>query len=100
MIFEKARSYYNKRSDNLKNFHPLGLQMNLLTGVANGVLVARDVEECVDLLIGVLLNTLEFVFDDIEDVVVLREKYTKSIFRVVTKDKHLTNSFWNFYLLQ
>ena len=100
LIFEKAKSYYDQRSDSLKNFHPLGLQMNLLTGVANGVLVARDVGECVDLLRGVLLNTLEFVIEDIEGVVVLREKNTKSIFRVVTKDKHLTNSFWNFYLLQ
>ena len=26
------------------------------------------------------------------------EKSTRSIYRVVTKDEHLINSFWNFYL--
>jgi hypothetical protein len=30
--------------------------------------------------------------------VFLREKETRSVYRVVTHDKHLTNSFWNFYL--
>jgi len=28
----------------------------------------------------------------------LREKSTDSVFRVVTGDRFLTNAFWNFYL--
>lgn len=43
------------------------------------------------------LDLIEEVFDD-RDYLVLREKTTGSIFRVVTGDAMLTNAFWNFYL--
>ena len=91
------------------------MQINLQTGVANGVLVARSVGECAELVRGILLNELQFdieegvwnrvynrITDEQQDVFleadILRERKTKSIYRVVTKDSHLTNTFWNWYL--
>lgn len=95
---------YDERAETLHKIHPLTLQINLQIGVANGVLVARSPDECARLLRGIMLKELEF---DIEESpvqgqnynnYVLRERSTKSVFRVVTGDLLLTNSFWNFYM--
>ena len=99
---EAIRAHYDKRADTLKNSHPRGIQVNLETGVANGVLVARTTAECADLIRRILTWTLEFRI--CEKMVgdsrysLLREKSTDSVFRVVTGDRFLTNAFWNFYL--
>ncbi len=98
MIYEKAREMYEDRAKTLKEFHPLGLQANLTTGVANGVIVVRKVRECAELLHDVLARKLEFEIEELPHIFVLREKKTGSVYRVVTKDPLLTNSFWNFYL--
>ncbi len=101
LVFDSANALYEKRAKTLLKTHPLGLQVNLQTGVANGVLVARDVSQCAELLRGVLLNGLEFDLNEWTEengAIHLREKKTGSVYRVVTKDAHLTNSFWNFYL--
>jgi hypothetical protein len=98
MIYQKAREMYENRAKALKEFHPLGLQVNLATGVANGVLVVRKVRECAELLYDVLVQKLEFEIEELPHIFVLREKKTGSVYRVVTKDALLTNSFWNFYL--
>jgi hypothetical protein len=101
-VYERAQALYDRRARTLLETHPLGLQVNLQTGVGNGVLVARDTNQCAKLLRGILLNELEF---DLEEqpglgAIFLREKETRSVYRVVTHDQHLTNSFWNFYLKQ
>jgi len=91
---------YNKREDTLRNVHPLALQVNLDSGVANGVLVVRDIPTCADLLLRILTNTMEFddpEYDPETDCWLLKESLTKSIFRVVTRNQKLTNCFWNFY---
>lgn len=103
LIFENAKQMYDDRADTLREHHPLGLQVHLETGVAHGVLVARSVSECARLVRGILLRTLEFEIEEQDPKqmggsVLLREKSTRSIFRVVTGDNHLTNSYWNFYL--
>lgn len=98
---DAVKAHYDKRARVLKETHPLGLQTNLGTGVANGVLVARRVEECALLVRKILLSSLEFDIDDSENgYVFLREKITGCIFRVMTGDKLLTNSFWNFYIVE
>ncbi len=91
---------YDKRADTLVNRHPLGIQVNLDTGVANGVLVVRSVEDCARLLRNVLTNAIEFDVqeDNKAQMWYLRERISGSIFRVVSKDRKLTNCFWNFYL--
>lgn len=93
---------YDKRADTLVNKHPLGIQVNLDTGVANGVLVVRRTEDCAQLLRNVLTNAMEFDVqeDNKARMWYLRERISGSIFRVVSKDRKLTNCFWNFYLQQ
>jgi len=102
LLFEKARDVYDARARTLKESHPLGLQVNLATGVANGVFVVRKVDQCARLLERVVLNAMEF---DIEEQptergvsFLLRERISGSVYRVMTGDELLTNSFWNFYL--
>lgn len=90
---------YDSRADMLKNKHPLGLQVNLENGVANGVIVVRNVATCVEVLRRTLLGTLEFVIDEANPgYICLRESVTESVFRAVTGNARLTNAFWNFYL--
>ena len=86
----------------LKQSHPLGIQVHLETGVANGVLVAHSTAQCAELIRRVLTKTLEFELCekmiDENRYLLLKEKTSESVFRVVTGDRFLTNVFWNFYL--
>jgi hypothetical protein len=99
---EEIRKQYDKRAETLKELHPLGIQVNLQTGVANGVLVARTTCECADLIRRILTRNLQFRIEEKTQAgnryLLLREESTGSIFRVVTGDHFLTNAFWNFYL--
>lgn len=90
---------YNKRADTMLKAHPLALQVNLDTGVANGVLVVRDIPTCAVLVRRILTNSMEFEVRNDPDTNswLLVERLTNSIFRVVTRDRKLTNCFWNFY---
>ena len=111
LIADREKIHYDERANTLMKTHPLRFQIDLLTGVANGVLVTRTPKGCVDLIYKVLTNRL--VFDILEagiephDIRIERdplnhrliEKQTKCAFRVVTKDEMLTNSFWNLYKL-
>ncbi len=94
----------DNRADTIKTKHPLGMQVHLERGVANGVLVARTAKECASLVKGVLTRDMQFDITYVTEPVtyrrfasVLQESVTKSRFRVVTTDDCLTNSFWNFY---
>lgn len=102
LLVRTARDHYDKRAGTLKDSHPLGIQVNLDTGVANGVLVVRSIADCAELIFRIITRTLQFCIEKktIENVEYhyLREKVSKSIFRVMTGDAMLTNSFWNFYL--
>ena len=94
---------YNYRYQMLKDVHPLRIQVNLSTGVANGLLVVRHVDQCAALVRCIMLREWDFdiLVGDRKDGTksqYLREKLSQCIFRVVTGDKLLTNSFWNFYL--
>ena len=91
---EKA---FDKRALVLQKYHPLGMQMNLKTGVANGVLVVRTVEKCAEVVRAILTNKAEFDFGIDEGGQVLVERNSESVFRVVTNNEKLTNSFWNLW---
>lgn len=99
---EAIRTHYDSRAKTLRDSHPLGIQVNLQTGVANGVLVARNAQQCADLVHGIVTNSLKFEIEVKEikglEYLLLREVSTKSIYRVVTGDELLTRTFWNFYL--
>lgn len=94
----KMSAHYEKRAQTLKESHPLGIQVNLATGVANGVLVVRTVATCAQLVRNIVTHKLEFDLIENTGHTELRERISGCIFRVVTRDEMLTNTFWNFYL--
>ena len=89
---------YDSRARTLKSYHPLGVQVQLETGVANGVLVVREIAQCAEVLRRILTNSLEFEVRHDKDMWYLREVVSQSSFRVVTNNRKLTNCFWNFYM--
>ena len=98
-ILAMAECYnFNRRADLLKGRHPLSMQVDLQSGVANGVLVVRNTDQSVRLLRRILTNSIEFTIShQDEGFTVLEEDISSSPFRVVTDYERLTNSFWNFW---
>ena len=94
-LAEAEKIAFDKRARVLKQYHPLGMQMDLQTGVANGVLVVRSPERCASLLRAILTNTAEFDIRAEPGGRTLVERYSNSVFRAVTDNEKLTNSFWN-----
>jgi hypothetical protein len=83
------------RAKTFKEFHPLGLQVGLYDGVARGVIVVRTPEQCASILFKILTNSLEVKASYEEHGLVLREKETNSVVRVMTGWGVLANCFWN-----
>ncbi len=101
ILYSLVEKFFEKRAKTLKKDHPLGIQVNINSGVANGVLVSRTIPDCIHLIERIVLNKLEYnlVWDGWEynNIVHLEEKITGCIFRIKTDNQLLTNSFWNFY---
>jgi len=95
---EAIQIHYDGRAKTLRESHPLGVQVNLATGVANGVLVVRTVGDCARLVRRIVTRTLEYSVLAENGSTVLREVISNSVFRVATGDMMLSNAFWNFYL--
>jgi hypothetical protein len=98
IVAASEKAVYDKRARTLKESHPLALQVNLETGVANGVLVVRRIADCAALLRSILLSAMEFSLEEQEGMWCLKERISDCIYRVVTNDRKLNNCFWNFYL--
>jgi hypothetical protein len=98
ILATSEKRLYDSRARTLKEAHPLGVQVNLRTGVANGVLVVRTVADCAEVLARVLTNDLQFDIDDRTDGCHLIERISGCTYRVVTRDERITNCFWSFYL--
>lgn len=102
VLFKSMRDHYNNRADTISDKHPLGMQVYLKTGVANGVLLVRDIDKCAKLIRNVVTDNLSFYLEEEEKVegkyLFLREKISECVFRVQTGDALLTNTFWNYYL--
>lgn len=98
VIASSEKFIYDKRAKTLRESHPLALQVNLDSGVANGVLVVRTVSDCAALLKRVLLSDMEFMLHESNGMWFLSERISDCIYRVVTDDRKLNNCFWNFYL--
>jgi len=97
---------FDKRAEVLKGRHPLCIQVDLKTGVTNGVLVVRTLDDCISLLSEILTNELKFRIEYVslatkakskEGHIELQEEISKSAFRVITGNEKLTNSFWNLF---
>ncbi len=93
---------YDGRASILSETHPLGIQVYLANGVANGILVVRNIDDCAKLVYRIVTQTMEFSLEEVIDkdrkYVHLEEKISGCVYRVVTGDAMLTNTFWNFYL--
>jgi hypothetical protein len=99
-IVSCAEKVWNKRAKTLMEDHPLGIQVNLETGVANGVLVVRNPDDCAELVRRVMLNEMNFdIRTGEKGNLELREEITDCIYRVSSNDSVLVNSFWNYYLV-
>lgn len=97
-VYARIKEHYDRRAKMLRETHPLGIQVNLDSGVANGVMVVRNPSDCARLVRGIVTKSLQFNLDEQKDYTALREVISDSIFRVMTSDPMLTNTFWNFYL--
>jgi len=98
LLAEHIKTHYDNRAKILKEIHPLGIQVNLVTGVANGVLVVRTVDNCAKLIKSIVTRTLKVDLEERDSYTALVEQISGCVFRVMTKDTMLTNTFWNFYL--
>jgi hypothetical protein len=102
LLYTTVSNKYDSRATTLKDTHPLGIQVNLESGVANGVIVARTIDQCASLVRQVLLKDLKFKLSEETKneitYILLKEVTTDSVYRVATGDKLLTNIFWNYYL--
>jgi hypothetical protein len=78
-----------------QEFHPLGMQVGLTDGVARGVIVVRSPEQCSRILRRILSNSLEVDVRFEQHGIVLREKETQSVLRVMTGWGELAHSFWS-----
>ena len=100
-LIEFDGELFEKKAKLLKQDHPLGIQVNLKTGVANGVLVVRRLTDCAQVLEQIMKNSLEFKIEDKnsnkEKSLNLVETITNCTYRIMVKDPLLNNSFWNFY---
>lgn len=101
-ILAIAESYnFDSRAKLLKGRHPLSMQVDLQTGVANGVLVVRNPQQCAELLYKIFTNSMKFSISYEKKPkpgrTILKEEISESPFRVVTDYERLTNSFWNFF---
>lgn len=91
--------FYDKRSNLLKSKHPLGLQVNIATGVAHGVIVVRNEADAAKMLYRSLTNSHKYIIEDNgkENCINLVEATTNSVIRFSTKDTFLAKSFWSHY---
>jgi hypothetical protein len=92
---EDKAEILNKRALTFRDFHPLGLQIGLFDGVARGVIVVRNSERCAEILNKILNDSLEVILKFEKDGIVLREKVTESVLRVMTRRGQLAHIFWS-----
>ena len=87
----------DRRADTFRVTHPLGVQIDALTGVAHGIIVVRTADSCARMLRKVLLHDLSFSIKHQGGNFLLVENETESVLRVVTDDRLLSHSFWSYF---
>ena len=98
---DERKSKLNDRATIFKEKHPLGLQVNQKTGVANGVIVVRSTEDCRNMIKQLLLHQLEVYYDKETNAgFILKEQNTQSILRVAVDYPLLARAFQNYYLIE
>lgn len=96
-ILVAVATNFESRATVFREVHPLALQVILSTGVLNGILVARSVEACAELLAKMVRNDLDLELHVDEDNYRLVERSTQSTIRVISRYQLITNAFSAFY---
>ena len=88
---------FESRAKTFRDIHPLSLQVIVRSGILNGILVTRSMQECARLLAQVVENTIQtdVLVDDSNYRLV--ERATRSTLRVVSRHRLLTFAFWSQY---
>ena len=94
---EAEKDKLNEREKIFLVDHPLGLQIDVTSGVAHGIIVVRSAPQCALLLREVLLNQLELKIAHEGGNYRLCEAETGSVIRVVSDDAFLTHAFWTYF---
>jgi hypothetical protein len=87
----------DRKAETLRMDHPLGLQIDITTGVAHGIIVVRSPEHCAKMLRKVLLRERTFTIRHEKGNFLLEETETRCVLRVVSDDPYLTHAFWTFF---
>jgi hypothetical protein len=93
-----------------KNIHPLSKLIDFNSGVANGAMVAKNIQEVNTLIKRIFSNDMYYmftkkpveVFDSEGNKITksyfkLKDTLTTSTVRVQTSDLFMNNGFWNYY---
>ena len=88
---------FEVRAKIFREIHPLALQAILSTGVLNGILVVRSVEQCAQVLNALLRNALDLDIVRDEKNYRLVERTTGSTVRVISRHELLRNAFERHY---
>jgi hypothetical protein len=87
-----------------KNIHPLTKLIDFKTGVANGAIIVKSINDVVALLKRIINNDMEYYIDKkkstkVEDdgYFMLVEKLSECFVRIQTNDTILSKSFWNYF---
>jgi hypothetical protein len=88
---------FESRARSFRDQHPLSLQVIIRSGVLNGILVTRSIEDCGRLLRAVIENKIEMEVEVDNANYRLVEKKTRSTLRVVSRHRLLTFAFWGQY---
>jgi hypothetical protein len=86
--------------DFYKNKHPLMRLVDFKTGVVNGALITNKIDMVIELIYRILSNKMEYNLEKKENreaYYLLKEALTGSTCRIITDDKMLTETFWNYY---
>jgi transcriptional regulator with XRE-family HTH domain len=92
-VFVATAIIFEKRAQLFREVHPLALQIILSTGVLNGILVVRSVQQCSDILSALIHNELNLKLVKDQHNYRLVEVETNSTMRVISRHTLLRNAF-------
>ncbi|MBK06120.1 MAG: hypothetical protein CL932_15205 [Deltaproteobacteria bacterium] len=88
---------FERRARVFREIHPLAVQVILSSGVLNGILVVRSVDQCADILRSLIENKLSLTLEQDSQNIRLVEETTGSTIRVISRHQLLRNAFETFY---
>ncbi len=87
-----------QRSRFYRDVHPLSRLIEFETGVAVGAMVTDSLEEVSELLYRIFENRMEYELEQPKpNYLRIKEKLTRSVVRIQTSDRMLSETFWNYY---